>query len=126
MARPLVMPVSHTNYRLVQGSENIIGGCSHASSSGVSNKFLSGMNSGAGTHLGPILLSNGSDTDDFGISDGIFQGSDFENAKDRLSCEDGTTIDLLQLSSQLLRVEDQRQSMQVKQESDAFCCLRIT
>lgn len=127
MASPLVMRDRHTNYRLVQGSENLIGGCSHASSSGVSNKFpSSGMNSGAGTHLGPILLCNGSDTDDFGISDGIFQGSDFVNAKDRLSCEDGTTIDLLQLSSQLQRVEDQRQSMQVKQESDAFCCLRIT
>ncbi|VVA27661.1 PREDICTED: squamosa [Prunus dulcis] len=127
MASPLVMPDRHTNYRLVQGSENLIGGCSHASSSGVSNKFpSSGMNSGAGTHLGPILLCNGSDTDDFGISDGIFQGSDFVNAKDRLSCEDGTTIDLLQLSSQLQRVEDQRQSMQVKLESDAFCCLRIT
>ncbi|CAN6585030.1 unnamed protein product [Malus baccata var. baccata] len=102
IVRPLVIPASH--------------------------KFpSSGMNSGARSHLSPILLSNDcDDTNDFGISDGIIQGSGFANTKDRLPCQDGATIDLLQLSSQLQQVEDQRQSMQAKQENDAFCCLRIT
>ncbi|KAM1259905.1 hypothetical protein ACFX2I_039205 [Malus domestica] len=97
IARPLVIPASH-------------------------NFPSSGMNSGAGNHLSPMPLSNVcDDTDDFGISDGIFQGSGFVNTKDRLPFQDGATINLLQLSSQLQRVEDQRQSMLVKQENDAFC-----
>ncbi|RVW91163.1 hypothetical protein CK203_031677 [Vitis vinifera] len=61
----------------------------------------------------------------FEVTDGIFQGSDFVNTKDCLPCETGPTIDLLQLSSQLHRVEHQRQSIHVKQENDTFC-LRIT
>lgn len=110
MARPLLMPFSHTHHNLSQDSDKLFGGCSQASTSGVSNKYPS---------FGPMMVTSGNDTDDFGISDGIFQGSQFLNTKDRLSCDGGTTIDLLQLSSQLQRVEDQRQSLQVKQENDA-------
>jgi hypothetical protein len=62
----------------------------------------------------------------FEMADGIFQGSDFVNVKDRLSCEDGTTIDLLQLSTQLQCVEHQRRALQVKQENDSSFSLRIT
>ncbi|CAL1389583.1 unnamed protein product [Linum trigynum] len=71
-------------------------------------------------HLNPMFLC---DLD--GDTDGINQeGSHFMNQKDqRLSCEDGGhTIDLLQLSSQLHRVEREKQ---LKQEADAFCCPRI-
>lgn len=48
------------------------------------------------------------------------------NVKDRLSCENVPTIDLLQLSSQLHRVENRRQSEPHKQETEGFCCLRMT
>ncbi|KAK9278845.1 hypothetical protein L1049_028424 [Liquidambar formosana] len=128
MAHPLNVSGSHAHYSVNQVSKRLLGVNPQASMTGVSNKFpSSGMNSAEGNHhLGPILISDGSDAVNFEVTDGIFQGSDFVTTKDRLSCEDGPTIDLLQLSSQLQRVERQRQSMHVKQENDAFCCLRIT
>lgn len=127
MSRSLVIPGSHTHYNMSQVSGKLIGVSSQTSTTGVSNKFSSsGMNSTEGSHLGPLLISDGSEAANFDISGGIYQDSEFMNTKDRLSCEDGPTIDLLQLSSQLQRVEHQRQSMQVKQENEAFCCLRIT
>lgn len=79
-----------------------------------------------GSHLSPVLISDNSNIVPFEMEDGIFQGSDFMNMKDGLSCEDGTTIDLLQLSSQLQRVEHQRQSSQAKQDNDSSCSLRTT
>uniref|UniRef100_A0A5B6Z413 Putative squamosa promoter-binding-like protein 6 isoform X3 n=1 Tax=Davidia involucrata TaxID=16924 RepID=A0A5B6Z413_DAVIN len=121
---PMVQPlISHAHYSVGQVSEKLLGVRSQASTSGVSNKFHS---SAEENHLGSILISDDSDAVNFGIADGIFQGSDYMNVRDRLSGEDVATIDLLQLSSQLQRVEHQRQSMQVKQENDAFCGLRIT
>ncbi|OMO70134.1 Transcription factor, SBP-box [Corchorus capsularis] len=127
MSRSLVISGSHTHYNMSHVSEKLIGISSQASTTGVSNKFSSsGMNSTEGSHLGPLLISDGNETANFDITNGIYQGSEFINTKDRLSCEDGPTIDLLQLSSQLLRVEHQRQSMQAKQENETFCCLRIT
>lgn len=68
--------------------------------------------------FGPILISDNSDAVNF--SDGIFQGSQYVDARACLPCEDGPTIDLLQLSSQLQRVEHEKQSMQLKLENDAF------
>ncbi|XP_050375998.1 squamosa promoter-binding-like protein 6 [Argentina anserina] len=94
IARPLVMPVSHTRYNLSIVSDKRF---SQGSTSGVSNKFLSS---------GPMTISNGSDADDLGTN-GIFPRLQFLNAKDRLSCGGGTTVDLLQLSSELQPVEDQ-------------------
>ncbi|XWS51254.1 hypothetical protein CRYUN_Cryun12cG0161000 [Craigia yunnanensis] len=127
MVRSLVIPGSHTHYNMSQISEKFIGVSSQASTTGVSNKFSSsGMNSTEGGHLGSLLISDGSEAANFDITDGIYQGSEFMNTKDRLSCEEGPTIDLLQLSSQLQRVEHQRQSMQVKWENEALCCRRIT
>lgn len=126
IARPVLMPGNH--YSTSRVSEKIIGARSQASVSAVSYKLPSlGMNTVDGSHLYPILISNASDAVNFDITDGIFQGSDFVNSKDHLSCSGGPTMDLFQLSSQLQRVENQRQSMhQMKQENDAFCCLRIT
>ena len=127
MAHSLVIPSRHTHYNMSQVSEKLIGVRSQALTTGVSNKFSSsGMNSTEGSHLGSLLISDGSEATNFNITDGIYPGSEFMNTKDRLSCEEGPTIDLLQLSSQLQRVEHQRQSMQVKQENEAFCCHRIT
>ncbi|KAL6175404.1 hypothetical protein ACLB2K_052045 [Fragaria x ananassa] len=112
IAHPSVMSVSQTHYNLSQVSDKL---CSQGSTSGVSNKFPS---SG-----GPMTISNGRDAINFGTN-GIFQGSQFLNTKYRLSCDGGTTVDLLQLSSELQRVDDQQHSLQVKQEYDAFCCIQ--
>uniref|UniRef100_A0A7C9AHC8 SBP-type domain-containing protein n=1 Tax=Opuntia streptacantha TaxID=393608 RepID=A0A7C9AHC8_OPUST len=72
----------------------------------------------------PVLDNGNAVNADF--ANRILQGSEFISDKDRFSCEDGTTINLLQLSSQLQRVETQRQSAPVKQETTGFCCLRMT
>ncbi|RDY11888.1 Squamosa promoter-binding-like protein 6, partial [Mucuna pruriens] len=111
MARPIVIPSSHSHYSMSQVSEKMMGISSQASS-GVSDRFPSEFNPADGSHLSPILISDNNEIVNFEMADGIFQGSDFVNVKDRLSCEDGLTINLLQLSSQLQRVEHQRQSLQ--------------
>ncbi|XP_058761956.1 squamosa promoter-binding-like protein 13A [Vicia villosa] len=123
--RHLVIPSSHSHYNMNQVSDKMIGMSSQASS-GVSDRFPSELNPTDGNHLSPILISDNNEIVHFEMADRIFQGSDFINVKDRLSSEDGTTIDLLQLSSQLQRVEHQRRALQVKQENGSSCSLRIT
>jgi hypothetical protein len=113
---PLVIPSSHDNLYSIR---------SQTTSSSRVSRFPSELNPPDGNHLSPILISDNNDIVNFEIADEIFQDSDFMNAKDRLSCEDDATIDLLQLSTQLQRVEHHRQSFQVKNESDS-CTLRIT
>lgn len=73
------------------------------------------------------------DTGPFGVSDsahaadlkvataGFLHQSGFLNDKHRVSSENGSTVDWLQLSSHLQRVEQQRNSMQVKHENEDFC-----
>ncbi|XP_050221851.1 squamosa promoter-binding-like protein 6 isoform X2 [Mercurialis annua] len=120
-----VIPGRNTHYSVSQVSEKLVRVGSQASAGRVPNKFGSpGTSSAEGSRLGSILLSD--DAINFDITDGIYQGSNFLNSKDSMSDEDGTTIDLLQLSSQLERVEQQRQSMHVKQENDVFCWPHIT
>ncbi|XP_035549787.1 squamosa promoter-binding-like protein 18 isoform X2 [Juglans regia] len=124
MVRPLIMPSNHSHYGMGRFTEKLIGIRSQHSSGGVSNKLpLSEMNSAEENdhHLGPILISN---TGDAVNLDGIFQEFDIWNPNDRHSC-DQNGPDLLQLSSQLERVEHQRQSLQVKRENDSSC-LRIS
>ncbi|KAK7347365.1 hypothetical protein VNO80_21895 [Phaseolus coccineus] len=126
LVHSLVIPSSHGHhYSMSQVSEKI-GISSQTSSSRVSDSFPSELNHADGSHLSPVLISDHNDIVNFDMADGIFHGSEFMNVKDRLSCEDGATIDLLQLSSQLQRVEHERQSLQVKQENDSSCTLRIT
>ncbi|XP_030495693.2 squamosa promoter-binding-like protein 6 isoform X1 [Cannabis sativa] len=115
VVRPLVKPESHACYNMDQVSEKLVG----ESSSCVSNRLLSpGTNSMSRSHMTSIMISDGGDNVNF--ENGMFQGSDFPNSKYRISCAHSLTINLLQLSSQLQRVEDQRQSMQVKRKDDAF------
>ncbi|CAI8589593.1 unnamed protein product [Vicia faba] len=123
--RHLVIPSSHNHYNMSQVSDKMIGMSSQASS-GVSDRFPSELNPTDGNHLSPILISDNNEIVHFEMADRIFQGSDFVNVKGHLSSEDGTTIDLLQLSSQLQRVEHQRRALQVKQENGSSCSLRIT
>ncbi|KAK7265882.1 hypothetical protein RJT34_33507 [Clitoria ternatea] len=126
LAHSLVMPSGHSHHFSMSQVSEKIGICSQTSSSRVSDSFPSELNPTDGNHLSPVLISDNNVIVNFDMADGIFQGSDFPNIKGRLSCEDGATIDLLQLSSQLQRVEHQRQSFQVKQENDSSCTLRIT
>ncbi|KAK0586075.1 hypothetical protein LWI29_000542 [Acer saccharum] len=120
MTRPFVLTGHNTHYSMCQVSEKLTGVSSQCSTSGVSKRLLSCVE---GSNLGPILISDSYNSGNFDISNGIYKGSDFMSSKDRFSCENGATIDLVQLSSQLQRVEHQRQSMAVKQENDAFCYL---
>ncbi|XP_055809880.1 squamosa promoter-binding-like protein 6 isoform X2 [Solanum dulcamara] len=64
----------------------------------------------------------------FGIQrdDGHDQRSNSINSKNCLSLEGGPTMDLVQLSSHLQRVEQQKNSVQVKQENDIFCSFTST
>lgn len=111
MAQQLLVSCRNTCYSMDQ----IIGVSSQVSSStGVPNKFPSWVTSSVkGSHLGPMPIPENSHVVNFDITDGVYHGF---NAKDHLGSEDDTTIDLLQLSSQLQRVEHQKQSMQEKQE----------
>ncbi|KAK4354266.1 hypothetical protein RND71_026460 [Anisodus tanguticus] len=103
-AHHLITPGGNTHYNVKQTSESFPGASSKGSTSTVSNIFnLSGVISAEG-RLEQILRNN------CGIN-GSIQGSDYVNTKNLLSCEDGPTIDLLQLSSQLHQVEHQRHSM---------------
>ncbi|TXG51642.1 hypothetical protein EZV62_024166 [Acer yangbiense] len=120
MTRPFVLTGHNTQYSMCKVSEKLTGVSSQCSTSGVSKRLLSSVE---GSNLGPILISDSYNSGNFDISNGIYQGSDFMSSRDRFSCENGATIDLLQLSSQLQRVEHQRQSMAVKQENEAFCYL---
>lgn len=126
-ALSLLSPQSQDNsssrFTMSQVSENLVGVTSQASTSAVSKNFSSGMNSAETSHLSPLLMSDGSEAASFHI--GNYQ-SGFVNAEERLSHEEVPTIDLLQLSSQLQRVEHLRQSMQVEQDNDTSFCLRIT
>uniref|UniRef100_A0A2N9EUH8 SBP-type domain-containing protein n=1 Tax=Fagus sylvatica TaxID=28930 RepID=A0A2N9EUH8_FAGSY len=87
------------------------------------NGFYSyGMNSFEVDKTGSIMLSDASHAADFQVhSNGIFQESDMLNAKYCPSPEHGPTVNLLQLSSHLQRVERQRNPTEVKQESEDFC-----
>ncbi|OWM90356.1 hypothetical protein CDL15_Pgr014658 [Punica granatum] len=102
----------------------------------VSNKIMSevpnklrtssAIRSGEGNQTSPILISGCADTVNFEISEGILRAPEVLHEKGKLSCDDGPTISLSQLSSQLHRVEHQRRSMKVKREDDPFFCTRLT
>ena len=111
MAQPLYVSGSHPHYGVSQVSGKILGASQ-------SHKFNSSwLNYMEGNHFGPILISD--DGEAANSPDGIFRGSQYMNARDSPS-EDGPTIDLFQLSSQLQRVEHERQSMLTKQKNDSY------
>ncbi|XP_010257970.1 PREDICTED: squamosa promoter-binding-like protein 13A isoform X2 [Nelumbo nucifera] len=128
MARPLIIQGSRAPYSISQFPEKFLGVSSQASTSVASTRFSSsGLNALEVDHMEPVLVSDASNPVDFEVrTDGIFQASDFVSSKDSLSHDHGPTVNLLQLSSQLQRVERQRHSLQVKQENDVFYCLPIT
>ncbi|XP_054806835.1 squamosa promoter-binding-like protein 13A isoform X2 [Prosopis cineraria] len=109
-AMPMGRP---SHYSLSHASEKVMGISSQASTGGVSasGSFPSETNHFDGGRLGPVLILDNNEMVDIEIADGIFQGLDAVNMKAR---HDGPTINLLQLSSQLHRVDHQRQSLQEK------------
>ncbi|XP_019053921.1 PREDICTED: squamosa promoter-binding-like protein 6 isoform X2 [Nelumbo nucifera] len=127
MARPLIIQGSRSQYSVGQLPEKFLGVTSQASTIIASTRFSSSeMNSLDVDQIEPVLVSDPSNAVNFEVrTDGIFQGPDFMVAKDSFSHGHSSTVGLLQLSSQLQRVEHQRHSLQVKQENDVFCCLPI-
>ncbi|XP_015584550.2 squamosa promoter-binding-like protein 6 isoform X1 [Ricinus communis] len=116
MARPLISQVGRSHHIL---------GFSDKSSLGSSEKYVgdifqsSGMSSLKTNHMGPLMGSCAGHATDGQIESDEYlqnQGPDFVSDKFCISAENGTTVDLLQLSSHLHRVEQQRNSMQVKHE----------
>ncbi|CAK9142438.1 unnamed protein product [Ilex paraguariensis] len=88
--------------------------------------FSSGMDS-ALANVGPPMLPDNGISVNFEVQKGgIFPRSDAMDSKYCLSPESGPTVDLLQLSTHLQRVEQHRNYVQVKQENDIFCCSSIT
>ncbi|XP_058070523.1 squamosa promoter-binding-like protein 6 [Magnolia sinica] len=129
MARPLIVQGGSAHYNVGPFPDKLmVAVSSQASTSVASNRFSSsGKNSMEEEHMGAVLVSDASNAVDFeGQADGLFQGSDFMSAKDPISREHGHTVDLLQLSSQLQGVENQRHPVQVKRENEIFCYLPIT
>ncbi|CAL5399243.1 unnamed protein product [Camellia sinensis] len=81
----------------------------------------SGMNSMELDRQGPSVIFDAGIDIDFEVeAGGIFQRSDSVKSKSCLSHEHGH-VDLIQLASHFQRVEQQRNSMQVKQENSVFC-----
>ncbi|KAJ8773134.1 hypothetical protein K2173_028311 [Erythroxylum novogranatense] len=127
MAYPLSKHCTSSHHIGGPVSDKLVGVSSQISAVALSNSFSSSTASSVeGGPLDPILLSDSSFSVNFGVTDGLYQGSHFINSRNHVSCENGTTMDLFQLSSQLERVERQRQSMNVKQENEVFGWPRIT
>ncbi|XP_042498784.1 teosinte glume architecture 1-like [Macadamia integrifolia] len=127
-AQPLIVQGNQSHQSLDPFPEKLLATSSQASTTVASNKFSPcGMNSVEVNHIEPVLVSDDSDIVNFEVHmRGMFQGPDLVDAKDSLSHDRGPTVDLLQLSSHLQRVEHQRHFLQVKQENDFFYCLPIT
>ncbi|PSS13494.1 Squamosa promoter-binding-like protein [Actinidia chinensis var. chinensis] len=104
-------------------------------SSGVSNSssalsLLSAQSQDLSSHLTaiPMAISPCGVSNSVPVAFGATSGNDFEveasgtcQRSDYVKDKLGHTVDLVQLSSYLQRVEQQRNSMQVKQENDFFC-----
>ena len=84
--------------------------------------YSCGMNPMGVDQAGSIVVSDAGHTVNFEVqADGYFQDSGLLSARYCLSPENGTTVNLLQLSTHLQRMERQRNSLQVKQENDDLC-----
>lgn len=79
----------------------------------------SGMNTIKANHMGSFTVPCASYAAGLQVEpDGFLPDSDILNAKYCVSAENESTMDLLQLSSHLHRVEEQRNSVQVKHETE--------
>ncbi|KAJ4710717.1 Squamosa promoter binding-like protein [Melia azedarach] len=118
MARPLINQVSHAHHNLSQNFGKTSG---VTSSEKYARKgfYLSGMNSMDGAHSWSSMVPDAGHAVNLKVeTDGVSQESDLLNDKYSHSPQHGSTVDLIQLSSHLKRVEQQRHSMQPKQHND--------
>ncbi|KAJ9174144.1 hypothetical protein P3X46_017204 [Hevea brasiliensis] len=119
MARPFISQANRSHHS-VDISDKPFG--VESSEKNMPNVFHSyGMNSIKANHMGSFMVSCAGYAADLQVEpDGFLQESDLLNAKYCVSAENGSTVDLLQLSSHLQRVEQQRNSVQVKPEIEDF------
>ncbi|RVX02614.1 Squamosa promoter-binding-like protein 6 [Vitis vinifera] len=126
MANPPTVQGCHAHYSAVHNSDKPIG-MSSLEKFASNGSYSSRMNSVEVAQMGPVMLPDGGNAVSFEVrTNRNFQGSDFLNAKYSHSSEREPTVDLLQLSSHLKRVEWQRNYMHVKQENDDFHCFPTT
>lgn len=120
MASPQIMQGRSAHHILGQTDKPVR--VSSVEQYGSNGLYSYGMNSMEVDKIGSVMLSDASHAADFQVhTDGIFQESDILNANYFSSTEYGPTVDWLQLSSHLQRVERQRNSIQVKQENGDSC-----
>ncbi|KAB5544592.1 hypothetical protein DKX38_012704 [Salix brachista] len=124
-ARPLVSQVSRARQSLdIVNKSSGVGSLDKYLPNGL---YLSGTNFTEVNNMGPFVVSGSDHASDFQVeTDGFLHQSDILNAKYCVSHETGSTVDLLQLSSHLQRVEQQRNSIQVKHENEDFCSFGST
>lgn len=126
VANPPTVQGCHAHYSAVHNSDKPIG-MSSLEKFASNGSYSSRMNSVEVAQMGPVMLPDGGNAVSFEVrTNRNFQGSDFLNAKYSHSSEREPTVDLLQLSSHLKRVEWQRNYMHVKQENDDFHCFPTT
>ncbi|KAJ9187369.1 hypothetical protein P3X46_002832 [Hevea brasiliensis] len=119
MARPFISQARGVSDKLlgVESSEKYVPNVLHSS----------GMNPIKANHMGSFTVSCAGYSADLHVEpDSFLQESDFLNAKYCVSAENESTVDLLQLSSHLHRVEQQRNSVQVKHEIEEFSSFLTT
>ncbi|KAF4353556.1 squamosa promoter-binding-like protein 6 isoform X1 [Cannabis sativa] len=89
------------------------------------NGFYScGTNSMGVDQFESAVFTESNHAADFEAADRSSRNSDCFDTKYSLSPEHESTVDLLQLSSHLQRVEHQRNFIPVKQENEDFCCFQ--
>lgn len=118
MASPMIMQGSHSRYIMGPKVDKSLGVSSleNFTSCGFHS---SGMNLVENEQMEPKILTDAGNSVDFEVHvDGIFQGSNRLNTKYCQSPEPEPTVDLLQLSSHLQRVEQKRNFDQVKTENE--------
>ncbi|XP_041013242.1 squamosa promoter-binding-like protein 6 [Juglans microcarpa x Juglans regia] len=121
MASPQIMQGDSAHHVGVQIFEKPLR-ASSMEQCGPSGFYSRGLNSMDVGKMGSIMFSDASHAADFQVcTEGGFQDSDMLNAKYCPSPEHGSTVDWLQLSSHLHRVERQKNSIQLKQENEDSC-----
>jgi hypothetical protein len=125
MVRPLVSQAGGACQTLGIANKSLGGGSSEKYVPIGINSF--GMNFIEVDNMGPFGVSGSGHAADLKVeTDGFLHHSDFLNAKHCVSPANESTVDWLQLSSHLQRVEQQRNSMKVKHENEDFCSFGAT
>lgn len=120
--RPLINQTSHVQHNLDLNFNKAVDLMS-LERYATDGLYSSGMNSVDGAQTSSIMVPDAGHTVELEVeAGGVFQESDPIKAKYFLPPEDGSTVDLIQLSSHLKRVEQQRNCMQYKQQNDDLCC----